>query len=101
MNWGKFMHKNNNMSDAERLLILKNTSIAENLFLFPTNHEETPKLIKNLKPKTSYGLDGISNELLKSIYESIKEPIFTILNKSLRDGAFPKAWKTSKVKLLL
>ena len=61
---------------------------------------EVSKLVKELKPKSSSGIDGISNKLLKATHESIKEPLTLIFNKSLKTGVFPSPWKTSKVKPL-
>ena len=45
----------------------------------------------------SYGIDGISNVLLKSISNEIINPLTLIINQSLETRIFPNAFKTSKV----
>ena len=41
--------------------------IEKSLFFFPTMQIEIDRTIRKLKSKTSYGLDGISNKLLKEL----------------------------------
>ena len=38
------------------------------------------RLILKLKAKTSTGLDGLSNKLLKNIFEAIKPQLLIIIN---------------------
>ena len=74
------------------------TSSVDTQFSFtPISENETLKIIKNLKNKSSYGVDGISNVLLKSISNEIVKPLTLIINQSLETGIFPNAFKTSKV----
>ena len=74
------------------------TSSVDTQFSFtPISENETLKIIKNLKNKCSYGVDGISNVLLKSISNEIVKPLTLIINQSLETGIFPNAFKTSKV----
>ena len=47
------------------------------------------EIIKNLNNKTSYGYDGISNNLIKKIEQLIVEPLTLIINQSLNTGIFP------------
>ena len=63
----------------------------------PVSENEILKIIKSLKNKKSYGIDGISNVLLKSISNEIIKPLTLIINQSLETGIFPNAFKTSKV----
>ena len=53
--------------------------------------------MSKLKSKKSYGYDGISNILLKSIIPEIQAPLAIIFNKSLRDGIFPEKMKLAEV----
>ena len=47
------------------------------------------KIIENLKNKTSTGMDGISNQLLKSAKNVWVKPITTIINQIIVTGMFP------------
>ena len=74
------------------------TNPAHSRFSFtPISEKETLNIINNLKNKKSYGIDGISNVLLKSIANEILKPLTLIINQSLETGIFPDAFKTSKV----
>ena len=58
------------------------------------------KIVDRLKAKQSAGLDGISNEFLKRIINSIKAPLCFVINKSLNLGIFPSSMKIAKVRAL-
>ena len=74
------------------------TNPAHSRFSFtPVSEKETLNIINNLKNKKSYGIDSISNVLLKSIANEILKPLTLIINQSLETGIFPDAFKTSKV----
>lgn len=64
----------------------------------PTMHitltELEESLIK-LRNRKSTGLDGINNELLKYGGESMRNELYSLLNKILRDRKVPKEWKTA------
>ena len=51
----------------------------------------------SLKPKTSTGVDCISNKLLKYVRNVISEPLTIIINQMLNMGVFPDLLKISKV----
>ena len=55
------------------------------------------RIVMNMKPKTSSGLDGINNMLLKKLIHVIKGPLCLIANNSLRSGVFPDLMKHTKV----
>ena len=61
---------------------------------------ELCKIVSNLKPKNSSGIDGVSNNLLKKLIAIIKKPLCVIVNKSLTSGVFPDLLKLAKVILL-
>ena len=58
------------------------------------------KIIGNLKNKTSTGIDGISNQLLKSANNVLVKPITAIINQMVVTGIFPDNLKISKVIIL-
>ena len=55
------------------------------------------KIIENLKNKTSSGIDGISNQLLKSAKNDLVKPITTIVNQMIVTGIFPDNLKILRV----
>ena len=57
----------------------------------------TLSIIDSLKPKTSYGIDEISNKTLKYLKNVIAAPLTIIINQMLNSGIFPDALKVSKV----
>ena len=54
-------------------------------------------VIKKLKPKTSAGLDCVSNKLLKRIAPLIINPLHYLINLSLETGFVPQQIKVSKI----
>jgi len=59
--------------------------------------ENVAKIIDKLKPKSSSGIDGISNKILKMIKNEILHPFTLIINQSLENGIFPDKLKIAKV----
>ena len=55
------------------------------------------KAIDSLKPKTSYGLDGFSNKLLKKVKTELAPVLTEICNQSIQQGIFPDLLKRAKV----
>ena len=69
-----------------------------NIFKFhEITTEDVYKAIQTLKPKTSYGIDKISNKLLKSLSDKLAIPLKNIINQSFSSGIFPNKLKISKV----
>jgi hypothetical protein len=62
-----------------------------------TNEQEICAIIRNLKPKTSAGLDEISAKTLKHCSKALVPPLVSITNLSLAHGHFPSLLKQSKV----
>ena len=54
-------------------------------------------IIDSLKPKTSSGVDSISNKLIKYVKDAILELLTVIINQMLNVGIFPDSLKISKV----
>ena len=69
----------------------------ESLFFVPTDEHEILNIIKNLKAKSSAGVDDISNNLLKNIAPEIIKPLEHIFNLSLINGIVPQNMKIAKV----
>ena len=67
------------------------------VFFYPTNIYEIEKIIHNLKNKHSFGDDGISNNLIKSLKSHILYPLEIIFNKSLSEGTIPEKFKIAHV----
>ena len=49
----------------------------------PITVDITSRIIDSLKPKTSTGVDFISNKLLKLVKNAISEPLTIIINQML------------------
>ena len=73
------------------------TPIADRFTFVPVNDEATIRIIDNLKSKTSYGHDGLSSLLLKTIKKDISGSLAIIINQSLDTGVFPNKLKLAKV----
>ena len=59
--------------------------------------EDILKIIKELKPKTSSGADGISNKLLKHIGNEIADILTLMINQMIHNGIFPEKLKIAKI----
>ena len=76
---------------------IKITRVSKTMFLQPTDQWEVAKILKQMKNKKSYGLDGISNELLKCCSPVIEPAIAAAFNKCIEERTFPKCLKIAKV----
>ena len=65
--------------------------------LSPTDSSEVLNIITNMKGQTSYGTDGWSNKMLKSVKEAISGPLAHCINISMKLGIVPHSWKTARV----
>ena len=63
----------------------------------PITADTINRIIGDLKPKTSTGVDNISNKLMKFVKNVISEPLSIIINQMLKLGIFPDSLKISKV----
>ena len=59
------------------------------------------KMLKDFKPKTSKGLDGISMKMIKHVGDHIVGPITLLINQSLMTNVFPSKLKIAKIMPLL
>lgn len=65
--------------------------------LDPCSEAEISKIIANLDPNCSTGLDGISTKAIKSVKDVIAAPLCKCFNKFLTIGNFPDSLKIAKV----
>ena len=69
----------------------------KSIFLAPVTTTEINRIITNMMPKTSSGIDEINNKLLKEIKSVVLVPLEQIFNLSLERGVFPERMKIAKV----
>ena len=55
------------------------------------------KIVRDLKPKNSCDIDGVSSKMIKLVINEITVPLSHIFNLSLSKGDFPSKLKRSKV----
>ncbi len=67
------------------------------IHLSTIDKETVIKIINDMKPKSSCGIDGLSMKLLKMIKEVFIEPVLIIINQTLSTGIFPDKLKIAKV----
>ncbi len=61
------------------------------------DEENVSEIINKLSPKTSFGFDGISAKLLKSIKTAVIKPITIIINQMINTGIFQDKFKIGKI----
>lgn len=70
---------------------------SSSFFMSPTNSSEILCLIKDLRNSCAPGIDGITNNLLKTHSHLFIEPLTHVMNLSLSSGVFPLCWKAALV----
>ena len=73
------------------------SSTLSTLYLYPTSLTEIKKLISNLQPKKSTGIDEIPSTILKSTPDNILIALTHVFSLSLACGKFISDFKTAKV----
>ncbi len=67
-------------------------------FKFENVNESTIlSIIEKLAPKTSFGFDGLSTKLMKTIKDALIKPLTIIINQMLNTGIFPDKLKIAKI----
>lgn len=70
----------------------------QNPFEFcPIDSAEVDKIIDGIKPKSSFGTDGISSKLLKTLKPVLSVPLSLIINQCFSKNIFPDCLKIAKV----
>ena len=95
-NIGKQTNKNIPFVNKHYSSYLRNFQ-KNSIFIEPVNELEVLKMVNKLKPKTSYGFDGVSPKILKQTIYLILEPFTYIINRSLATGIFPNNMKTARI----
>ena len=72
-------------------------SPTQSIYLYPTSIAEIKKILAQIKPKTSSGIDEIPFNVLKSTPDNILFALSHIFNLSLLNGKFIDNFKTAKV----
>ena len=75
----------------------KVNSNASSIYLSPLTPIELEKIIDQLHPKLSSGLDDVNNKIIKELKEHIVIPLTIIFNNSITEGIFPQKMKTAKI----
>ncbi len=69
----------------------------DSAFINPTSENEILNIVRQMKNKTSSGIDSITNKLLKTTIWSILTPLTDIFNSSLTTGICPQCLKIAKI----
>jgi hypothetical protein len=67
------------------------------MFLFPVTQNEVENVAKGLKKKSSAGIDGILDCIVKRCIQLLKKPLTNIYNTSFDSGIFPDQFKIAKI----
>jgi hypothetical protein len=59
--------------------------------------EETRRVITSMDNKKALGIDGITGEVYKSVFEILPKYLTAMYNGCLSRGIFPNRWKTAKM----
>ena len=84
-------HLEANKRITQSIVTLKKTSYIHTLDK-PINSQEVRKCIVALKNGKAYGLDLISNEMLKTAGPLIEDLLIKLFNNCLESGVYPKTW---------
>ena len=63
----------------------------------PTTPERIQKILDNIKPKKSSGIDGITSELIKFLSKDLSTALSTAINTSIAHSIFPSRLKIARV----
>ena len=91
------------MLSSKLLLVDPNINIrrvSKSRFLQPTDQWELAKILKQMKNRKSYGLDGVSNEILTCCLPVIEPAIAAAFKKCNEERTFPKCLKIAKIILI-
>ena len=59
--------------------------------------QEIDKLLEKLDARKAMGPDGVSHWALKECREQLVEPIWNVINSSLKEGKVPREWKRANI----
>ena len=58
--------------------------------------KEIKRLLEELDARKAMGPDEVNGWILKECREEMEEPIWEIINSSLKEGKLPEEWKRAK-----
>ena len=70
---------------------------SDELELKTVGADKVTKIIENMKNKTSFSHDTMSNKQLKHIKNELLVPLTHLINVSIKCSFVPKSWKTAKM----
>jgi len=97
INIGKDLATNIKQTTKKPHELLQPLNQVNSFYFAPTDENEIETIIRQMKPKTSFGHDEISPKLLKDTYSSILKPLTYIINLSMSTGTVPNEMKLAKV----
>ena len=71
--------------------------VTKNFTFMNVTDKQIVEIIDSLKPKSSCGIDRISNKLIKTIKHEISKPLALIINQCFTTGVFPEKLKIARV----
>ena len=83
-----------NLSNIQTSLL---PSTTQSIYFSPASPFEIKKLLANLKPQNSSGMDEIPITVLKTTPDNILYALTHVLNLSMLNGKFISSFKTTKV----
>ena len=91
----KKIHSHSGRNPPEHLRNIKR--VQDNFSLGQVNEATVLHFIGRLTNKSSSGVDGLSNKMLKSVGDVLARPLQKLINVSLRSGVVPSQLKIAKV----
>ena len=70
---------------------------SNSIFLTPISRSEITKIVCDLNPGNSAGIDGSSSIIVKEILSAVILPLQHIINLSFKNGVFPSAFKEARI----
>jgi hypothetical protein len=98
--FAKQMSINNNIADLPTLppfLYITGEWLGSVDVNEPGNEADVLRYLRQVNIHKSYGLDGISNHILKFCADSLYKPLTKLFSFSLLNGKYPSQWKISNV----
>ena len=81
-----------------RQYLPKLDSVSEGSFSFHSvTRGQVEEIIDNMKNKVSYGIDTMSNRMVKFVKDEISIPLTHLINISIKHSYVPQTWKTAKI----
>ena len=83
--------------EEEKFIKPKREEQNEGLYEVVVERHEIGKMMEELDVRKAMGPDGVSGWILKECREQLMEPIWDIVNSSLKEGKVPKEWKRANI----